>query len=317
MPPRTDEPDNRAEMSASQFAIFDRELLKRRRDRMSAAPEQADFLLRHSASDLVDRLGLVKRAFPRVVDLGAGHGPLARRLASAGIGSDWIVSTDLSPNLVSLAPSPRLVVDEEILPFAPASLDLVVSNLALQLVNDLPGTLIQIRQALKPDGLFMASLLGGNTLTELREALLAAETEIADGASPRVAPFADVRALGALLQRAGFKLPVADSETLTVAYDSALHLMRDLRAMGWTNMLRDRSRNPLRRDVLTRAAEIYGQRHSRADRRVTATFEIVTLTGWAPHESQQQPLRPGSAQTRLADILGTTEIATGEKPSET
>lgn len=308
---------SRADMSASPIAIFDRDLLKRRRDRASASPETADFLLRHAADDIADRLSLVKRAFPLVVDLGAGHGVLTRRLSSAAIAAQTIVATDLSPSLLAHAPAPRLVADEEVLPFAPGSLDLVVSSLTLQLANDLPGVLVQIRRALKPDGLLLASLLGGASLVELREAFLVAETEILGGASPRVAPFADVRALGALMQRAGFALPVADSETLTVAYDSALHLMRDLRAMGWTNILADRSRKPLRRDVLSRAVEIYRQRHARPDGRVTATFELVTLTGWAPHESQQKPMRPGSAKARLADALGAKEIKAGEKPDET
>lgn len=301
-------------MSASPAAIFDRDLLQRRRDRAAASPAVADFLLRHAADDIADRLSLVKRSFPVVVDLGSGHGVLTRRLTSAGIGARTIIATDLSPRLLDLAPEPRLVVDEEALPFAAASIDLVVSALTLQLVNDLPGTLIQIRRALRPDGLLVAALLGGNSLVELRDALLAAETEMLGGASPRVAPFADVRALGALLQRAGFALPVADSEVLTVAYDSALHLMRDLRAMGWTNMLAARSRKPLRRDMLARTMEIYRQRYARPDGRVTATFEIVTLTGWSPDASQPKPLRPGSAKTRLADALGTKEIETGEPP---
>ncbi len=187
----------------------------------------------------------------------------------------------------------------------------------MQLVNDLPGALLQVRRALKPDGLMLAALLGGTTLHELREAFVVAETETTGGASPRVAPFADVRELGALLQRAGFALPVADSEIVEVGYQTPLHLIRDLRSMGWANMLVDRRRVPLRRRTLARALEVYQERHSRPDGRVRATFEIVTLTGWAPHDRQQKPLRPGSAASRLADALGTSEQPAGEKPGET
>ena len=199
------------------------------------------------------------------------------------------------------------------MPFGDGTLDLVVSALALQFVNDLPGTLVQIRRALKPDGLFLAALLGGETLTELRQAFAAAESEVEGGASPRVAPFADLRELGALLQRAGFALPVTDVDRLTVRYDSVFGLMHDLRRMGATNALFARRRTPLRRATLMRMAEIYAQRFADADGRVRATFEIVWLSGWAPHPSQQQPLKPGSAKARLADALGTHEISTGEK----
>ena len=177
----------------------------------------------------------------------------------------------------------------------------------MHLVNDLPGTLVQIRRILKPDGLFLGAVLGGATLTELRQAFVAAEAEMEGGASPRVAPFADVRDLGGLLQRAGFALPVVDADVVTVAYPTPLHLMREIRAMGASNMLAERRRVPLRRATLLRAAAIYAERFSRADGRVTATFEILTLTGWCPHESQQKPLRPGSATARLSDSLGVPE----------
>ncbi len=211
------------------------------------------------------------------------------------------------------APSLAVAADEEALPFADGSLDLVVSALALQFVNDLPGTLIQVRRALKPDGLFLAALVGGDSLTELRQSFAAAEAEIEGGVSPRVAPFADVRELGALLQRAGFALPVTDVDRVTVRYASPLALMRDLRRMGATNALIERSRRPLRRATLRRLMEVYAERFADADGRVRATFEIVWLSGWAPHASQQQPLAPGSARTRLADALGTAEIPAGEK----
>ena len=191
-----------------------------------------------------------------------------------------------------------------------------MSALALQFVNDLPGALIQIRRALKPDGLLLAAMLGGDTLTELRQAFAAAEAEIEGGASPHVAPFTDVREMGALLQRAGFALPVTDVERLTVRYSSPFILMGELRRMGATNVLAERRRKPLRRATLARMAEIYAQRFADRDGRIRATFEVIWLSGWAPHESQQKPLRPGSAQARLADALGTREIGTGEKAGE-
>lgn len=239
------------------------------------------------------------RKFERAADLGSPTDAVQRALAGSGqIGT-----------LAAADPGP-----DEALPFAEASLDLVVSALALQYVNDLPGTLVQIRRALKPDGLLLAALAGGDTLMELREAFAAAESEIDGGISPRVAPFADLRELGALLQRTGFALPVIDSDRVVVRYDSAFTLMRDLRRMGATNALTERRRVPLRRATLARMAEIYSQRFADADGRVRATFEIIWLSGWAPHASQQQPLKPGSAQRRLADALGTAEISAGEKP---
>jgi SAM-dependent methyltransferase len=207
------------------------------------------------------------------------------------------------------AEAARLVVaaDAEALPFRDASLDLVVSLLALQFVNDLPGTLIQIRRALKPDGLLLAALAGGDTLIELRQAFAAAEAEVEDGVSPRVAPFSDVRDMGALLQRAGFALPVADVDRITARYGSPLALMHDLRRMGATNPLVERSRRPLKRATLMRMMQVYTERFSDPDDRIRATFEVVWLSGWAPHESQQKPLAPGSARQRLADVLGTRE----------
>jgi SAM-dependent methyltransferase len=199
-------------------------------------------------------------------------------------------------------------------PFEPASLDLAVSLLSLQAMNDIPGMLIQIRRALRPDGLFMAAIVGGDSLNELRTAFADAESEVEGGLSPRVAPFADVRELGALLQRAGFALPVVDSERLTVRYDSAPALMHDLRRMGATNVMQERRRRPLKRATLRRMEEIYAGRFADADGRLRASFEIIWLSGWAPHESQQKPLQPGSAAQRLADALGTREIPAGEKP---
>ncbi len=208
---------------------------------------------------------------------------------------------------------PFVIADEEALPFRDGSLDLVVSGLALHFANDLPGVLAQIRRALKPDGLFLAALLGGETLTELRQAFAEGESEIEGGASARVAPFSDLRQLGALLQRAGFALPVTDVERVTVRYSSAFDLMHDLRRMAATNALVARRRVPLRRATLMRMADIYARRFADSDGRIRATFDIMWLSGWAPHPDQQQPLKPGSATTRLADALGTREIPTGEK----
>ncbi|MBS0241882.1 MAG: methyltransferase domain-containing protein [Proteobacteria bacterium] len=291
-------------LSEAPHRIFDRDLLTRRRNRRADEIAGCDFLFAHAARDIAERLALVKRRFPVMLDLGAGAGLVGRLAKETGAGAEVAVSADLAAGLLSRAPGLLAVADEELLPFKAASLDLVVSGLALQLVNDLPGALIQIRRALKPDGLMIASLLGGLTLVELREAFVIAETEVKGGASPRVAPFADVRDLGQLLQRAGFALPVSDSEVLEVGYGSALELMRDLRQMGWANMLVERSREPISSQLLQRVVEIYAERHGRADGRVKATFEIVTLTGWAPDESQPKPLKPGSATARLADVLG-------------
>jgi SAM-dependent methyltransferase len=288
--------------------LFDRKLLRLRQARARAAGP-ATFLLDRVAEELAERLSSVLRQFERAVDLGTPTDALRRALQASGkVGA-----------IVAAAPSPipgdalQLVADEETLPFADGSLDLVVSALALQFVNDLPGTLIQIRRALKPDGLLLAAMIGGDSLIELREAFAEAESEIEGGISPRVAPFADVRDLGSLVQRAGFALPVVDADRLTVRYDSAVALMHDLRAMGAGNLLSERRRTPLRRATLQRMLEIYARRFADADGRLRATFEVVWLTGWAPHESQQKPLRPGSATARLADALGVREVPAGDK----
>lgn len=285
--------------------VFDRELLWRRRQRCAGAPDVAAFLLERSADDIAERLDAVRRRFPACLCLGAYHGVLARRLAGLG-GIERIVSLERSPDLARLCPSPVVVADEELLPFAEASFDLVVSALALQHVNDLPGALIQIARVLRPDGLLLASLLGPGSLVELRQSMLAAEAEADQGASPRVAPFVDVRDLGSLAQRAGLALPVVDSDTVRVTYPTALHLMRDLKAMGASNALADRRRVPIRRGTLMRAAEIYAEQFAAPGGKVTATFEIVTLTAWTPHPDQPKALRPGSATHRLADVLAPT-----------
>ena len=292
--------------------IFDRRLLIARRNRAAANAAQHDFLLQRVADDLIERLTAINRKFPVALDLGAHHGLLGRRLRTLP-GIELVISAEPAARLLAQCEAPRVQADEEALPFADQSLDLVVSALALQFVNDLPGTLVQVRRALKPDGLLLAAMLGGTTLHELRTALLLAEEEVEGGASPRVAPFADVRDLGALLQRAEFVLPVVDADTVTVTYADPIALMRELRAMGATNVLHARRKQPLRRATLARALEIYAERFGLADRRIPATFEIMTLTGWAPHESQPKPLRPGSAKARLADALGTREQSAGDK----
>jgi SAM-dependent methyltransferase len=291
--------------------IFDRRLLRVRR-RRARALGAATFLLDHAATEVAERLSAVLRQFDIAVDLGASSDAVRHALAASGkIGTIVAAAADAAALENSVV---RVVSDEEALPFADTSLDLVVSVLALQFVNDLPGTLIQIRRSLRPDGLFLAALIGGESLAELRTAFADAESEIEGGLSPRVAPFADVRELGALLQRAGFALPVVDSERLTVRYDSVLALMHDLRRMGATNVMQERRRRPLKRATLQRMEAIYADRFADADARLRASFEIIWLSGWAPHESQQRPLKPGSAAQRLADALGTREIPTGEKP---
>jgi SAM-dependent methyltransferase len=289
--------------------IFDRALLRARR-RRAQAMEPATFLLEHVAQELGERLQGVLRRFELAVDLGTPGDQVRQVLAASGK-----VERLIAMDALARAPGAALSVaaDEEALPFRDASLDLMVSALALHLVNDLPGTLIQIRRALKPDGLFLAALLGGDTLTELRQAFAEAEADIEGGISPRVAPFPDLRDLGALLQRAGFALPVTDVERLTVRYASAFSLMQDLRRMAATNALIERRRVPLRRDTVMRMAEIYARRFADADGRLRATFEIIWLSGWAPDASQQKPLPPGSAKRRLADALGSKEISAGEK----
>jgi SAM-dependent methyltransferase len=294
-------------MSASP-TIFDRKLLRVRQRRARALGPET-FLLDRVADELGERLSAVLRHFGRAADVGTPGGAIRRVLAASGKVAT-IVAAEPEPN--DAAPL-RIAADEEALPFADGSLDLLVSGLTLQFVNDLPGTLIQIRRALKPDGLFLAALIGGSTLSELREAFAEAESDVEGGVSPRVAPFADVRELGALLQRAGFALPVVDSDRLTVRYPTVFALMHDLRRMGATNVLSQRRRAPLKRATLQRMADIYAERFADADGRLRATFEIVWLSGWTPHESQQKPLKPGSATQRLADALGSREISTGEK----
>ena len=282
---------------------FDRPLLDRRRLRaLRAEVAGADFLLRRVAEELTERLSLVQRRFEVGVDLAGYRGQLAQSLAAGGQ-IDRLVRLERDPAAFGPDRTGAVVGDEELLPFADGSVDLVASALSLHLTNDTPGVFVQIRRALKPDGLFLAALLGGDTLSELRASLLAAEAELHGGASPRVAPFVDLREAGALLQRTGFALPVIDQDRLTVRYDTLFDLMRDLRAMGVTNMLSARSRRPVGRALFLRAAAIYAERFADSDGRLRATFDVIYLSGWRPHDSQQKPLKPGSAAMRLADAL--------------
>ncbi len=282
--------------------IVDTPLALRRKLRALARPAHgADFLMRRAAEDLSDRLSTIARRFPAAAVVFSPGGATAEALASTGK-TDSIVELVGHPALAGSEDA--LVAGAETIPLPPASLDLAVSLYALHEANDIPGVMIQIRRALKPDGLFLAAFPGAGTLSELRESLLAAETELLGGASPRVLPFTDVRDAGGLLQRAGFALPVADIETVTVRYDSMFGLMRDLRGMGATNPLIARSRRPATRALFTRAAEIYGERFSDPDGRVRATFSTIWLSGWAPDASQQKPLKPGSAKVSLAKALG-------------
>lgn len=287
--------------------LFDRPLLRARRDRAARQAALPDFLLWRAAEEMAERLQGVERGFARILNVGAHHGVLADALKAAHPAADLVVNMEASAPLLALCSAPKLRADEEALPFRDGAFDLIASALSLQFVNDLPGALVQIRRALKPDGLFLAAVLGGATLQELRLSFAQAEAELEGGISPRVAPMADIRDLGALLQRAGFALPVADADLVTVTYASPLALMRELRAMGAGNVLAERRKRPMRRDTLARAVEIYAERFPAVGGRVAATFEIIHLAGWAPHESQQKPLKPGSAQARLADALKVEE----------
>jgi NADH dehydrogenase [ubiquinone] 1 alpha subcomplex assembly factor 5 len=299
---------------AEDATLFDRALLRQRRARFAGEIGEHDALLAHVAAEIADRVSVILRDFPLALDLGAYHGLLGRAVAKLPRVGEMIYAESV-PALAALCPRPTVVCDEELLPLRDVGLNLVVSGLTLHRVNDLPGALIQIRRALRPDGLFLGAALGSRSLQELRQALIEAEAELHGGASPRVAPFADVREYGSLLQRAGFALPVTDAELLTVTYPSPAALMREIRALGGGNVMSARRRVPLPPGTLEHAENIYRSRHATAGGKVTASFEIVYLTGWAPHASQQKPLAPGSAKHRLADALHTTEHAAGDKAS--
>ena len=273
--------------SAAAPPLFDRALLQMRQAR-AARLGAATFLLDHVARDAADRLAAVNRNFGAGVDFGTPGGALREAVHD---------------RVATLTPVAIPQDDSAALPLPAASADLAVSALALQFVNDLPGVLAQVRRALKPDGLLLAAMVGGDSLTELRQAFAAAEAEVEGGVSPRVAPFADLRDIGSLLQRAGFALPVTDSDRLTVRYDHAFALMQDLRRMGATNVLVERRRLPTRRTTLLRMAQIYSERFADPDGRIRATFDIVWMLGWAPDESQPKPLRPGSGKVSLEEAV--------------
>jgi NADH dehydrogenase [ubiquinone] 1 alpha subcomplex assembly factor 5 len=289
------------------MTVFDRETVRRHRDRAAAGFPAYDFLFTEIAERLGDRLDDVVRDFPMALDLGCHTGQVGRVLGGHK-GIETLVECDLSPAMVRLAGGGlRVAGDEELLPFADSSFDLAISNLSLHWVNDLPGALLQLRRALKPDGLFMGAMLGGDTLFELRRCLMEAELDLTGGVSARISPFAEVRDAGGLLQRAGFTLPVVDSDTITVTYESAFKLMTDLRGMGETNAGLNRRKHPTPRVLMIDAARRYAELYSEPDGRVAATFQVLYLAGWAPHESQQKPMKPGTAQIRLADALKAEE----------
>lgn len=297
------------------ITVFDRRAVRAHRARAAARLGGHDFLFREVAERLADRLSDMARGFPTALDMGCHDGTLAATLGGRG-GIETLIQCDLAPAMARAAAAngqPALAADEEALPFAPASFDLILGNLNLHWVNDLPGALAQLRRCLKPDGLLLAAMLGGRTLQELRAALMEAEIAEESGASPRVSPFADIRDAGHLLQRAGFALPVVDVDTIPVTYPDALKLMRDLRGMGETNAVHARRRGATRRATLLRAAAIYEEKFAGPDGRPSATFEVIYLTGWAPAPGQPEALKPGSAQARLADALGSTERSAGDK----
>ncbi|MBY3176202.1 methyltransferase domain-containing protein [Rhizobium leguminosarum] len=286
--------------------IFDRALIAAHRHRALANNDpKATFLLDIAAEEMAERLAVVERTFGTAVELHGATGAAARAAIATGkIGTMIRVESEKA-----YASAGEILVEAplEDVPLEPQSANLILAPLSLHLTNDTPGVFIQIRRALKPDGLFLAAIPGAGTLQELRDVLLAAEVEMTGGASPRVIPFADVRDVGSLMQRAGFTLPVIDAENYTVRYDSLFPLMRDLRAMGMSNPLAARGRMPPTRAFFLRAAEIYAERYADPDGRIRATFSIIYASGWAPHESQQKPLKPGSAKARLADALKVDE----------
>jgi NADH dehydrogenase [ubiquinone] 1 alpha subcomplex assembly factor 5 len=282
-------------------ALFDRRAWRAHRER-AARQGPVDFLHAEIADRLLERLDAVARPFAVVLDLGARDGALAHALAQRP-GTELVIAAEPALSFLAKCDGRRVAADPELLPFAEASVDLAVSTLALHWAGDLPGTLAQLRQVLKPDGMLLAAMFGGNTLGELRTALFEAELAEEGGVSPRVSPAAELADIAGLLQRAGFAMPVADADTITATYPDALALMRELRAMGETNALAERRRSFTRRATLARAAALYTERFALPDGRIPATFEVMFLTGWAPHPSQPQPLRRGSATHRLADAL--------------
>ena len=294
--------------------VFDCETLVRNKQRAAKNIENHNFLFNWALDNTHDRLEIIKRDFPQTALIGARHSKTVAERIKIGKNIRNLTILDTSPSLLDQQTETKITITEEFLPLPPQSLDMIISNLELHSINDVPGMLIQIKQALKPDGLFIATLFGGDTLTELRQCIAQAEVSIYGGISPHIFPFADKQQMGSVMQRAGFALPVIDSDIITVTYNDIFKLMTDIRGMGEGNAVKARDKKPLSRAVLMEAARLYQERFSDPDGRIRATFEIIFLLGWAPHDSQQKPLRPGSAKTELATALGTTEIGTGEEP---
>lgn len=305
---------NKKQMGAQDpVTVFDDVATAHFKNRAAANIANHNFLFNWAFSNITERLELVKRDFPKALLAGARQSPdLVDKLCEKK-NIEQLHILDSAEKLLALQNRPVICGHEEHLPAAANSLDICISNLALHSINDVTGVLIQIKNALKPDGLFIAAMFGGDTLTELRETLARAELAHSNGLSPRIFPFADKQQIGSLMQRAGFALPVVDSDKITVTYDNMFKLIEDIRGMGENNAINARDKKPLPRSVLMQAAELYQEQFSEKDGRIYATFEIIFLLGWAPHKNQQQPLRPGSAEGRLADALETDEIKAGEK----
>jgi NADH dehydrogenase [ubiquinone] 1 alpha subcomplex assembly factor 5 len=297
------------------MSVFDRSLVRKHRDRAAKTWEDFDFLHKEIAERLCDRLDDVLRGFPLALDLGCHGGDMAQTLNGRGK-IETLIQCDISEGMVKHASSQNalsLVADEEVLPFAANQFDLIMSNLSLHWVNDLPGALLQINRSLKPDGLFIATMFGMDTLSELRQSLQQAELEVDGGMSPRVSPFADLRDLGMLLQRAGFNLPVVDADMVTVSYENPLKLLKDLKGMGENNKVLERRKIFTKRDLIFKAMEKYIEDFTGDDGRVPASFQVMYLTAWKPDPSQQKPLQPGSATHKMADAFGVPEhILTGK-----
>ncbi len=294
-------------LSSSIPFIFDPAGLRRNRDRAAKANSLHHFLPQWCMDQLTDRLDVIRRDFLNILQIGA--------LAVPGSipQTDTLVTLDVAKGPLALRDGNRVQAPPDMLPFADGAFDLVISPFALHTVNDLPGALTQAKRVLRPDGLFLAALAGGETLYELRACLMEAEQTVSGGVSPRVFPFADKPQLGSLMQRAGFALPVVDSDMVTVTYENIFKLMHDLRYMGESNIVSNRNKQFLSRAVFMEAARLYQERHTHKDGRISATFEVVFLLGWAPHASQQKPLRPGQSTVRLADALAVEETGVGEK----
>jgi len=290
---------------SSDILIFDRNRVAQARARALPEFEQYNFLFEWSKNNLIDRISDINRTFTNALQIGARGAVKQHDKITSLTTLDLLEKTSVN--------SPYICASEEFLPIASQSIDLLFSNLCLHSVNDLPGALLQIRRALKADGLFIASMLGGETLHEMRKVMAEAELEIYGGISPRISPFADKPQMGDLLQRAGFALPVVDSDIITVTYDNVFKLMKDLRGMGENNAIIARKKTPTSKAFFMSVAKKYHDKFAESDGRIVASFEVIFLLGWSPHESQQKPLKPGSAEHKLADILGTQEIKTGEK----